>query len=273
MSHTYIPLAVRREREKTKRARLRDEIIERITQNALGENADPELVRPMITRRFYPHEEHAFTAIVKRRAQLAQDNSVPFSIFRNVSIDTPLAGEIALVKSYQSKVEDGHNQTKRKTRTNRERAKGLTDKVIAQLFNQKAVPLIVEYREEEVVETRTQRVKKQRCTVYEKRRGGNKNGIYAVGECSERTVRDWIKKYPDEHSAEPHSGFHAGMLLDRRAIEQAAERWGEYWRGYAKAFFDWRQGNRFAPRSQFRYTPEKTVHGAEKIASVDSLDY
>ena len=77
-------------------------ILKRIAHSALGENADCELVRSMIQRPFYPKEESAFIATLKRRARLAQERGLPISVFRDVSIDTPLADEIALLESYKS---------------------------------------------------------------------------------------------------------------------------------------------------------------------------
>ena len=80
----------------------REQMIERVAHNALGENADIDFVRSMITRKFNLNEERAFTATLKRRAQLAQRYGAPVSIFRDVSIDAPLADEIALAESYKS---------------------------------------------------------------------------------------------------------------------------------------------------------------------------
>ena len=78
------------------------DMITRVAHNALGENADLGLVRSMIQRKFNLKEERAFTATLKRRAQLAQRYGAPVSIFRDVSIDAPLADELALAQSYRT---------------------------------------------------------------------------------------------------------------------------------------------------------------------------
>lgn len=132
------------------------------------------------------------------------------------------------------------------------RAKGVTDAWIAAEFNRHAVAL---------VKDRSQSKK----PIYEKKRGGG-GGIYYAGGCTVPTIKVWIRKYPDADNAEPISGFHAGMLTDKKAIENAAKRWGEYYQGYAEAFFEWRKTNKAAPRKDFRYQPIRTVHNVEAVA-------
>ncbi len=77
------------------------------------------------------------------------------------------------------------------------------------------------------------------------------------------TVRNWIKNHPTEKVPEPISGFHAGMLTDPMAIENAANRWGKYWAGYARAFTKWREIHVSALANQFRYKPIKILHFEE----------
>lgn len=137
----------------------------------------------------------------------------------------------------------------------RERAKGLTDEWIAGEFNRHSVPLI-------------KAIGGGGKPIYEKKRGGG-GGTYSVGSCSPRSVRGWLKKYPDANTAEPISGFHAEMLTDEKAIKAAAERWGRYYADYAKAFFEWRKRNKFALRKDFRYTPNPTVHGVTVAVPAD----
>lgn len=95
--------------------------------------------------------------------------------------------------------------------------------------------------------------------IYEKTRGGSGSGRCRVGTCSISTIKNWIKKYPDRSHAEPRSGFHAGMLTDKNAIDAAAKCWGDYWQGYAKAFFEWRITHNHTPRNQFRYNSNQTI--------------
>lgn len=253
MSHTYIPQSVRRKNEKVLRTRLSAVIVKRIAHTALGENADYELVRSMIQRAFNLKEESSFIATLKRRVRLTQERGLPLSVFRDVSIDTPLADEIALLNEYTRKGEADTAQNKQRGTKHRERAKGVTDLWIAQEFSKHAVKLI-------------RGIDEDKKPIYERKRGGNHSGFYEVGLLTESGVRKWINTYPDEHNAEPKSGFHAEMLTDGKAIEAAAKRWGNYWRDYAERFYSWRQVNSSAPRNQFRYKPAQTVHGAEKIA-------
>ena len=95
----YIEYARKR---RNARVRAFRDMIERIAQNALGENADIELVRSMIQRRFRLDEERTFTATLKRRAKLAQDSGLTVSIFRNLPIDATPADEIAIAQAQQS---------------------------------------------------------------------------------------------------------------------------------------------------------------------------
>ena len=253
MSHTYIPQSVRRKHEKVLRTRLSAVIVKRIAHTALGENADYELVRSMIQRAFNLKEESSFIATLKRRVRLTQERGLPLSVFRDVSIDTPLADEIALLNEYTRKGEADAAQNKQRGTKHRERAKGVTGFWIAQKFSSHAIPLIRGKDEDGK-------------PIYERARGGNHSGYCLKGQLTESAVKKWIKNYPDEHNAEPKSGFHAEMLTDEKAIEAAAKRWGDYWRDYAEQFYLWRQEHPCAPRNQFRYKPAQTVHGAEKIA-------
>ena len=94
-----------RRNERIRRIKMAQAIIARIAKNALGENADIELARSMIVRRFNADEEPLFTATLARRARLADDYGLPVSVFRDVSFDCTLADEIALLESYRQKGE------------------------------------------------------------------------------------------------------------------------------------------------------------------------
>ena len=133
-------------------------------------------------------------------------------------------------------------------KSQRDRAKGCSDLEIAAQFHSKCVRLIRKFDKE------TGR------PIYEPRRGTSQ---YLVGTCCERTVRNWIKHHPTEKMPEPISGFHAGMLTDPIAIENATNRWGKYWAGYARAFTKWREIHVSAPANQFRYKPAKILHFEE----------
>lgn len=147
-------------------------------------------------------------------------------------------------------VEDVKTKNKRNKgkKSHRPRAKECTDEKIAALFNQESVPLVRKCDPET-----------QRVILYENKRGGGGDILY-VGGCSPRTIRSWIKKYPSAQQAEPKSGFHAEMLCNPEAIALAAKKWGEFWRAYAKAFYNWRQIHRDAPSSQFRYKTHTVSH-------------
>lgn len=132
-------------------------------------------------------------------------------------------------------------------KSHRLRTKGCTNREIAALFNSKAAPLVARIDKE------------KNKPVYELKRGGG-GGVLYVGKCSARTIRDWIKNYPDVNHSEPRCGFHAGMLTDPEALKRAVELWGKYCYNYAKAFFQWRQIHKSAPRSQFRYKPQTIIH-------------
>ena len=166
-----------------------------------------------------------------------------------------------------------------------ERAPGVTNKWIAQQFNNYALPLIAkcypinkEGDEERIRRDIIPTLQKQGrkfamnkeyggLCVYEKMRGGNKSGYATVGSITERQIKTWIKAYPDESNPEPKSGFHAGMLKDKASIEEAAKKWGDYTRRYALAFFEWRKTHTGTPRNQFRYSPSPIIHGAEHTAA------
>ena len=180
----------------------------------------------------------------------------------------------------------------------RKRAKGVTDKWIAQQFNQYAQPLITKCYQikdaddlEEVIKNILPELEKQgrkygwrrtdgewdkeykmhgkycALCVFEPMRGGNKSGYATVGNRTANGIKKWIGKYRDESNPESKSGFHAGMLKDKTSIEEAARKWGNYWRGYALAFFDWRKTHTGTPRNQFRYNPPPVIHGAEHTAA------
>ena len=167
----------------------------------------------------------------------------------------------------------------------RERAPGVTDKWIAQQFNNYALPLIAkcypinkegdeERIRRDIIPTLRKQMRKFAMNkeygglcVYEKMRGGNKSGYATVGSITERQIKRWINAYTDKSNPEPKSGFHAGMLKDKTSIEEAARKWGNYWRGYALAFFDWRKTHTGTPRNQFRYSPPPVIHGAEHTAA------
>ena len=166
-----------------------------------------------------------------------------------------------------------------------ERGKGVTDKWIAQQFNNYALPLIAkcypinkEGDEERIRRDIIPTLQKQRrkfamnieyggLCVYEKMRGGNKSGYATVGSITERQIKRWINAYTDKSNPEPKSGFHAGMLKDKASIEKAAKKWGDYTRRYVLAFLKWRKTHTGTPRNQFRYIPSPVIHGAEHTAT------
>ena len=165
-----------------------------------------------------------------------------------------------------------------------ERAKGVTDKWIAQQFSQYAQPLICRcYRndkegDEERIREIIPELKKEGkryfqskeyggLCVYEPMRGGDRLGYATVGKITPDGIKKWIGKHRDESNPEPRSGFHAGMLKNKTSIEEAAKQWGNYCHGYALAFFNWRKTHTGTPRNQFRYSPPPVIHGAEYKAT------
>ena len=132
------------------------------------------------------------------------------------------------------------------SRTNRKRAKGCSNKEIANLFTRHAVPLI--------------RGKDRDGNIaYEKKRGGG-GGTYYVGTCSPRTIGSWLARTLPE----PISGFSSQMLTKPDEIKAAAARWGDYWRNYAAAFYEWRQSHPYSKRENFRFETHKVYHHREE---------
>ena len=221
---------------------------------------------------------------IKHRRKIAELHGQTLAIFANDRIDeSTKADDLALLAAFCN----GKTQT---TQGNiksdkRERAPGVTNKWIAQQFNNYALPLIAkcypinkEGDEERIRRDIIPTLQKQGrkfamnkeyggLCVYEKMRGGNKSGYATVGSITERQIKTWIKAYPDESNPEPKSGFHAGMLKDKASIEEAAKKWGDYKRRYALAFFEWRKTHTGTPRNQFRYSPSPIIHGAEHTAA------
>lgn len=154
---------------------------------------------------------------------------------------------VARCADTKSAIPASTSPTRAAHKSHRLRAKGYTNLKIASLFNAKAVSLVAK------IDNETKK------PIFERKRGGG-GGIFSVGECKPRTIRDWIRNYPDADHAEPKSGFHAGMLTDPEAIKRAVELWGKYWQCYAAAFYKWRQIHKTAPRHQFRYEPQTIVH-------------
>ena len=144
-------------------------------------------------------------------------------------------------KNEAAKAASNTEKTKRK---NRERAKGVTNKWIASVFDEYKLPLV-------------RGRKKDGKLVYEKNQNGT---IYYVGRCSTRTVEQWLIDHPNEGDRHPISGFHAGMLKNQNAIKKSAENWGNYYNDYVQDFFEWRKTNQNARREDFRYKPHKTEH-------------
>ena len=206
---------------------------------------DTDAKRLFLERKITPDEFHA----AMRRA-FVLDRQATKEINDN-GANTPLQpqaamGSMIINAAPGSTVIMGNTSRADNSKKHRDRAKGVTDEWIASEFNSHALELIREKKDDGRI-------------VYEKKRGGG-GGNYRVGTCSKRTVQDWIKKYPDAYHVEPKSGFHAGMLTDKKQIEDAARRWEKYWSDYATAFYYWRQVNKYAPREHFRYDPDKIIH-------------
>ena len=197
-----------------------------------------------------------------------------------------IAGKLDQISSKMDAIlRNGETQTAQSNgkRHRRERAPGVMDKWIAQQFNNYALPLIAkcypinkgeDYIRRNIIPTLTKQGRNFAMNnkygglcVYEPMRGGNKSGYATVGTITERQIKTWITKYPDKSNPEPKSGFHAGMLKDKASIEEAAKKWGDYWRRYALAFFEWRKTHTGTPRKQFRYSPSPVIHGAEHTAA------
>lgn len=221
---------------------------------------------------------------IKHRRKIAELHGQTLAIFANDRIDeSTKADDLALLAAFcngKTQTAQGNSKSDK-----RERAPGVTNKWIAQQFNNYALPLIAkcypinkEGDEERIRRDIIPTLQKQGrkfamnkeyggLCVYEKMRGGNKSGYATVGSITERQIKTWIKAYPDESNPEPKSGFHAGMLKDKASIEEAAKKWGDYTRRYALAFFEWRKTHTGTPRNQFRYSPSPIIHGAEHTAA------
>jgi len=221
---------------------------------------------------------------IKHRRKIAELHGQTLAVFENDPIDeSTKADDLALLATLRN----GETQTvKSKGKSERrERATGVTDKWIAQQFNNYALPLIAkcyhiqnkkdeEYITQDIVPGLKKQGRKFRMDkgygglcVYEPKRGGNKSGYATVGNITTNGIKKWISKYRDESNPEPKSGFHADMLKDKTSIEHAAQRWGEYWRRYTLAFYEWRKTHTGTPRQQFRYIPPPVIHGGEHIAA------
>ena len=94
---------------------------------------------------------------------------------------------------------------------------------------------------------------------YERKRGGG-GGTYYVGTCSPRTIGSWLARTLPE----PISGFSSQMLTKPDEIKAAAARWGDYWREYATAFYEWRQSHPYSKRENFRFETHKVYHHREE---------
>ena len=234
---------------------------------------------------------------IKHRRKIAEHHGQTLAIFENDRIDeSTKTDDIALLAAFcngKTQTAQGNSKSDK-----RERAPGVTDKWIAQQFNQYAQPLITKCYQikdaddpEEVIKNILPELKKQgrkyewrrtdgewdkECKmhgkycalcVFEPMRGGNKSGYATVGSITERQITTWINAYPDGSNPEPKSGFHAGMLKDKASIEEAAKKWGDYTRRYVLAFFEWRKTHTGTPRNQFRYSPSLVIHGAEHTAA------
>ena len=130
-----------------------------------------------------------------------------------------------------------HHSSQGHHNSHRDRLPKLTDQAIANMFSAKSTAYIKGINCE------------TKAPIYETKRGG---GTRIIGKCSARTIRDWLKKHPDANHSEPRSGFHAGMLTDKVALEKAVTNWGRYCLAVAKQFFEWRKTHSATPFSQFR---------------------
>ena len=223
---------------------------------------------------------------LKHRQKIAKLHGQTLAIFENDRIDeSTKADDLALLTALCNRTNNAPPNTPT-GKPRRERAKGMSNKSIAAEFNRYAAPLIrkvIRNNGDNADEISAIAAEAKRKGIkfamlqeygglcfYEPKRGGDHSGIKTVGNCTEDTIESWIKKYPDESKPEPKSGFHAGMLTDKAAIEKAAKRRGEYYREYAIAFFHWRELHPHTPFSHFRYTPTQTQHGGEKRATTQA---
>jgi len=158
-----------------------------------------------------------------------------------------ITGEMQKVMKESTFIPESTADQKRQKKKHISRHETCTNKWVAEQFNQYALPLVRGKNENGEL-------------IFEKKKGGDRSGIYKVGTCCERTIKSWIKNHPDNSNPEPISGFHAGMLTTPSAIIEAANNWKGYYIKYVVAFFKWRQTNQNAPRENFRFDSKKHVH-------------